>query len=226
MNARKSLLTKALLSAGAFAVLAGSAGTAVASAHTVAPVTTVTHLINRNDGGGNGTWAYDTFTRTMTLNYLGKSTDPAHAAAPYEYNAVVSDQGTFKTIPGAFTPDQGGRDLGRHIRPTQENGTMTGFGQWGVFYSSVKANSPRSFYDSGVPIRLSGGQNLAYPSSTWPTLAFPATATIQGLNEAGYGYGYTVPAHVVNHRVIKAQTWNDTAWNGDGQIAPGDGNIS
>jgi len=100
MNARKSLLTKALLSSGAFAVLAGSAGTAVASAAThPAPLTAVTKITNRFDGGGGGSWAYDSFSRDLALTYLGKVT-PAMVAANsaltpylgmYQYNATLND---------------------------------------------------------------------------------------------------------------------------------------
>ena len=83
MNARKSLLTKALLSTGAFAVLAGSAGTAVASAAThPAPLTAVTKITNRLDGGGGGSWAYDSFARDLALTYLGKVTPAMVAANP------------------------------------------------------------------------------------------------------------------------------------------------
>lgn len=237
MNARKSLLTKALLSAGAFAVLAGSAGTAVASAAThPAPTTAVTKITSRYDSGGNGNWATDNFTRTLALTYLGKSKDPAHATAPYMYSATLTDSnGSFKDIPFAYTPNQGGRDLGKVLKPTQVGGPMSGFGDFGLFYSSAKANNPHVFANEGVPVRLRGvTQNGEYPSSTWPELAFPAGTTFNGLNESWWGYTYQVPA--TTHTVVingvkhviktKAENWADTAWNGDGQLAPADGNIT
>ena len=106
--------------------------------------------------------------------YLGKSADPAHTAAPYMYYATISDTGTFRDMPGALTPNQGGHNAGKHLRPGQVSGPMSGFGQWGVFYASAKAHKGLA------PSVLKGKVNDAYPSSTWPELAFPAGTTFAG----------------------------------------------
>ena len=190
MNARKSLLTTALLSAGAFAVLTGAAGTAVASAAThPAPTTAVTKITSRLDSGGNGNWATDKFTRTLALTYLGKSKDPAHAAAPYMYSATLTDSnGSFKDIPFAYTPNQGGRDLSKVLKPTQVGGPMSGFGDFGLFYSSAKANNPHVFANEGSrSAARRGPQNGEYPSSTWPELAFPCWHQFNGLQRVLVG---------------------------------------
>jgi hypothetical protein len=238
MFARNATRATALaaLAAGAAVALAGLAGAA-----TAAPVhgqlTATTRIVNRYDSGGAGNWAYDTFTRTLTVTYLGKVTpaqiiaDPALAATPYEFNASLADKGTFKDIPGAFTPNQGGHDAGLILRPGQVTGTMTGWGQFGVFYASAKdapGLAPRSLRGTAL--------NSLYPSSTWPELAFPAGTTFADLSEATFGYYYQVPAvtvttvrwvhgHKITHvRVLKAQNWEDTAFDGSGQLRF-DGNI-
>jgi hypothetical protein len=244
MNTR-TLVTRAAVVAAAAGILGGAAATSASAAVTPASrgtVTSVTHIHNRYDSGGNGNWAYDTFSRTLTVSYLGKVTpaqiaaDPALAATPYEFNAQVSDTGTFKDIPGAFTPNQGGRNLGRVLKPGQVTGTMTGYGQWSVFYASAK--DARGL----APRQLNGtALNALYPSATWPELAFPAGTAFSGVNEASYGYDYTVPAATVTRitykwvnghkvpvkhvRVLRAQHWSDTALNGDGQLQH-DGNIT
>jgi hypothetical protein len=236
----KSLFTKAVLTAGAIGVLAGAGATAASAATTPAhqgrPVTAVTQIIQRYDGGGKGNWAYDgtkasPMVRTLTLNYLGKSTDPAMAATPYMYNALITDKGTFKDIPGAFTPNQGGRYLNDVLRPNQVSGPVSGYGQFGVFYASQKA------HNGLVPTVLRGTLvNSMYPSSTWPELAFPQGTTFSGVSESVYDYNYSaVPfTHYVvktvhgKHVIVKVtgfkQHWEDSSFNNDGQLVR-DGNI-
>ena len=76
---------KHTLRTSAFA-LTGAVGTVVPltamtpAAHAevaLKPLVAKTPLHNRLDSGGNGYWAYDNFTRTRTLTYLGKSVDRA-----------------------------------------------------------------------------------------------------------------------------------------------------
>jgi hypothetical protein len=230
MTITKASITAALLAAASAAAILGTTGAASAAVHGQ-PVTAVTAIVNRADNGGGGQWASDTFTRTLQVIYLGKSTDPAHAAAPYMYQAQVSDTGTFRDLPGQLTPNQGGRNAGRVLRPGQVSGPMAGYGQWGVFYASNRA------HDGLVPASLRGAVNASYPSATWPELAFPAGTAFTGVSEAAYGYDYqAVPftrfvVKTVNgkHVIVKVtgfrQHWSDTAFNGDGQL-PRDGNIT
>jgi hypothetical protein len=236
----RSLLTKVVLTAGAIGVLAGAGATAASAATTPAvrgEITAVTHLSHRYDGGGAGNWAVDKFSRTLTINYLGKSTDPAFAATPYMYDATISDSGSFVNIPLALAPNQGGSHHGQVMKANQVTGTMTGSGQFGLFYASAKDAKglvPRTLGNFAL------NANAAYASYTWPELAFPAGTVFSGVNEGGFGYYYHVPALTVTHvtykwvhghkvavkhvQVLKAQNWADTAWNGDGQ-APRDGQI-
>jgi len=238
----KSLLTKAVLTAGALGVLATAGATAASAATTPAhqgrPVTAVTKIVDRLDGGGNGPWAYDSFKRVLTENYLGKVTPEMVAANPaltpylgmYMYNAQVTDTGTFKDMPGAFTPNQ--YRAGQHLRPVQVSGPMSGYGQWGVFYASQKA------HNGLAPSLLRGAKvNSLYPSNDWPKLAFPNGTIFAGYNgETAYDYNYqAVPftryvVKTVNgkHVIVKVtgfrQHWEDSAFNGDGQFRA-DGNI-
>ena len=240
----RKINTKRALGLGVAAVIAAGVpatmAAASASAAVVHPVTSVTQISGRNDGGGGGnTWAKDAFTRTLTVNYLGRVSaaellaNPALASTPYKYNAVIRDtNGTFRDLPGQLTPDQGGNDAGKVLRTVQVTGPMSGFGQFGVFYASAKA------HNGLAPQTLRGASNLAYPSSTWPTVAFLPGTTFASLNEAVYDYNYqAVPftkyvVKVVNgKRVIVPgarlqQHWEDSSWNGDGQIPRGDGNIT
>ncbi len=66
------------LTGGAPAVVPLAAMTPAAQAK-VAPksLAVKTLLHNRLDSGGNGYWAYDHFTRTLTFTCLGKSIDRA-----------------------------------------------------------------------------------------------------------------------------------------------------
>jgi hypothetical protein len=239
----KSLLTRIgvpVLSLGLLGGLGATLATSASAAttpHVRGEIVQVTHISHRYDGGGAGNWAVDKFNRTLTIDYLGKSSDPAHAAAPYEYTAQVDDAGTFVNLPGQLTPNQGGHNAGRIMKPNQVTGTMTGHGQFSVFYASAKdarGLTPRSLNSFAL------NASPAYASSQWPALAFPAGTTITGLNEAAYAYDYTVPAKTVvtytykwvnghkvpvkHVRVLKMQDWKDTAFNGDGQLQR-DGNI-
>jgi hypothetical protein len=235
-----------IASAAAAASLIGAAGLTVASAsaatHKVTTSTAVTQIRNRPDSGGNGYWGIDKFQRTLVLTYQGKSHDPALAATPYGYTAELADQGSFLDLPGQLTPNQGGHDLGRVLRPVQVGGPMNGTGYFAEFFSSVKANSPRQYLNLGVEYRENDRGSVTSPgfnpSSTWPKLAFPATAVFSApLNEIQFDYTYTVPAYttwtftVVNGKAVKvahlhkAQSWEDASWDSAGQIRSA-GNIT
>jgi cyclic lactone autoinducer peptide len=219
---------------------AGAASASTTATHQPKPVEAITTIVGRDDSGGGGTWAKDNFTRDLKVYYLGRSTDPAHAAAPYMYYATVSDNGTFRDLPGQLTPNQGGRYQGTELRDGQVSGPMSGFGQWSLFYASQKAHNGLAPAHLGSAI-----SNLpAYSSVTWPELAFPSGTVFTGpdgqaadaMNEISWGYDYqAVPftkfvVKTVNGKkvIVKVtgfrQHWSDTALNGDGQL-PRDGNI-
>ena len=190
-------LTRAAIVAAAAGMaggIAASSASASTTPHARGEITAVTHISHRYDNGGGGRWAVDRFDRTLVVSYLGTSTDPALAATPYEYSATIADAGTFVNLPGQLTPNQGGHNAGRVMQPNQVAGTMTGGGQFGVFYASAK--DARGL----VPSRLGSftlNANPAYASPVWPELAFPAGTTFAGLNESWYAYDYNVPAKTV-----------------------------
>jgi len=78
-NRKRTLQTSAFALTGAAATVVPLAAMTPAEQAKVAPKPLVakTLLHNRLDSGGKGYWAYDNFTRTLTLTYLGKSTDRA-----------------------------------------------------------------------------------------------------------------------------------------------------
>ena len=167
--------------AGTFAATAAGAST------THGTVTATTRIIQRYDGGGAGNWAVDSFTRKLTLTYLGKSGDPAH---PYAYTAYLADDGGFTDLPGQLTPNQGGQILRQGhggLKPVQVAGSMTGYAQWNVFDASTKA------VRGLVPTSLRGltlNANSAYSAtSTWPELAFQSGTTFAGVNLGELGLG-------------------------------------
>jgi hypothetical protein len=242
----RTILSAAAAPAALAAILLSTGGQASAAVTTASvqhgqkAVEAVTTIVNRDDSGGGGTWAKDSFTRDLQVFYLGKSADPAHAAAPYMFYATVSDKGTFRDLPGQLTPNQGGNNAGKMLKPGQVTGPMSGSGAWSVFYASQKPHKGLA------PQRLGSAiSNLpAYASATWPELAFPAGTVFQGpdgqpadaMNEISWGYQYqAVPftKYVVKtvsgkQKIVKVtgyrQQWRDTSLNDAGQL-PRDGNV-
>ena len=78
-NRKHTLWTSAFALTGTAATAAPIMAMTPAAQATVAPKPLVarTMLHNRLDSGGHGYWAYDNFTRTLTLTHPGKPTDRA-----------------------------------------------------------------------------------------------------------------------------------------------------
>ena len=156
-----------------------------------------THLTDRPDSGGNGNWAADDFTRHATITPDG--TAPLADCSPtattcYAYTASLKDDGTFTTINGAFTPNQGGADVGDLITATV-TGRMSGYGDFTTFYATTKPSA------QFVPQHVE--RQRMTRSYLWPDLFFPSTATVTGVNEATWGYrllGDDQDGHQVVHR--------------------------
>jgi hypothetical protein len=203
----------------AAAVPAATAGvllttTAAASAATATPAVTtaaithqtnwtaISHLADRTEGGGNGTWAKDDFYRVMTIKLTGQS------GGVYSYTATVHDAGSFTAIPGSYTPNQGSPYTDQTIAGP-DNGWLTGTAQ----YSFTATSLPTAGPNAGVPAYVSGDQGS---TSTWYELAFPSGTTFGGTGIGTWGWTY---------RDTHGQRWADTSANGDGQWL-GDGNIA
>ena len=83
-----------------------------------------------------------------------------------------------------------------------------------------------------MPSRIPSRDNSAYPSVTWPELAFPAGTVFSqnmatGADETAFAYYYAYSFKTHHGKAVRMHTqkWADTAWNGAGQIKR-DGNIS
>jgi hypothetical protein len=169
-----------------------------------------TWMVNRDDSGGNGNWAKDFFVRDLTITPAGPAalTDcAAHATSCYAFTAALKDEGTFRTIPGAYAPNQG-TDPGGHIRGVV-NGQMHGYGDFATFYATSQPDMRL------VPHVNNGDTN---PSSTWPELAFPGGTAFTGLTENPWGYYYSArvlvaaPSNPWHIRFkIEHQQWADTS---------------
>lgn len=181
----------AAASAGLLATGVMAAAPATAATARMAPHTYTYHslLVHRADNGGGGNaWAYDTLNRTLTIRNLGRA--PAGTAGlgstVYKFTASINDYGRFVTIPGVKAPNQGAFPNSLILR--RVGGSVWGYGMWGVFYAtSLPARAPLQF-------------TSASPSSTWPTLAFPAATKFSGVNESRYGYFYGAQFKI--HRTV------------------------
>ena len=177
------------------------AATAAAVTHQTS-WTAISHLADRTEGGGNGTWAKDDIYRVMTIKLTGQS------GGVYSYTATVYDAGSFTAIPGAYTPNQGGSYLGDTI-----TGPDSGWVGGTARYSFTATALPTAGPNAGVPVGVSGDQGS---TSTWFELAFPTGTTFGGNGIGTWGWTYH-DSH--------GQHWADTSANDDGQ-QPGDGNIA
>ena len=195
------------------ATTAVSAAPALAATTTSGPLTASTHVTNRSDSGGGGTWAKDDFTRTIQLTAEGLAS-PSHCAgqvpcARYSYKIVDGSNGGsnggFVTVPGALAPNQGPGHAGQHV-----GYTFGSFGgdQEGDFYTSMPT-SPAGF---NVPANFSGN---GVSSTNWPTLewASPNLSKFFGLGADRFAYWYQA--------TISHQRWIDAGGPGtdncDGQ---------
>lgn len=204
---------KGLAVIGIAAGLGATATPAFATTTTPGPLTASTHVTNRSDNGGGGTWAKDDFVRTIQLTADGLA-NPSHCAgqvpcAHYFFKIVDGNNGGanggFVSVPGALAPNQGPGHTGQHV-----GFTFGSFGgdQEGDFYTSMTTD-PHGF---NVPANFSGD---SVSSSRWPTLewASPNLSKFFGLGASRFAYWYQT--------TISHQHWNDAGGPGtdncDGQ---------
>jgi hypothetical protein len=201
----------AAIAGTAAALVAFTAGSASASTHHhhghhPHTWTAVTHLSHRDDSGGNGNWAIDTYTRTAKVTLRGSaplSDCGVSVGKCYAFTASLSDHGDFRATPGAYTPNQGTPFTGDTIKGSP-HGDFWGYGLFGTFYATTLPDSHL------VPRHVSGDTPS---SSQWPALFFPSAPT--GISENDWGYFY----HTGHQR------WADASFNSAGQV-PSAGNIS
>jgi hypothetical protein len=205
---RTSIATAGAIAAVGIMAVGASASTVPNYRHHW-PVTATTRIVNRDDSGNNGNWAKDRFTRTVTVRggySVASSNCGLTTGSCYAYTATLWDAGSFRTISGAFTPNQ--VVAGLQLKSVVE-GSMRGSAQFATFYATAKPKADL------VPRFLSGD---ADSTSTWPELFFPSGTTFAGLTIAPWSWSY--------HAFTRCgyQHWTDASSNGSGNLA-GDGNI-
>jgi hypothetical protein len=181
--------------------------------------TAVSVLDNRADvGASSNPWAYDNFTRTLTIRLTGSS--GTGASTVYYYSASYKDKGTFKTVDGALTPNHSGP----YANET-ENGSVTGTLTGGEQYSFTATSLPNMKLVPASPAPGTGS------TDAWYKLAFPAGTTFGGAGLGNWAWHYTGPVVVTldssgKHVIaVVHERWADTASNNGGQLAQ-DGNIN
>ena len=233
----------------AFALLVPAAA---ASAHILPPlpdpslltVHAQTYLTDRPDGG-NGSpdpyWADDTFGRALTITETGSTgTGPSTV---YDFTATLKDTGTFTTIKGAQTPNQGPGYTGDLVK-SKVTGTLDGYADFSFTASAL----PSSLPNLGIVTHENDhGLVPSDSTSTWYELAFPAGTTFGGAGIGDWSWKYGADVKTVTFRTVwtvvrehhrwvwvkvsvpvvhvDRQQWTDASGNGYGDLA-GDGNIS
>ena len=188
------VLKQILMAGGAVsAILAG----AVLPAHAAASPGSYEMIMvsNHADGGGNGFWAEDNGTGTVIITRTGPNT----------YTGHLSYSGSFKTIPGAFTPNQSVPFTGETLTSSQHVGsTATTAGS--EDYSFTASRAPNMI----AQVKVNGDNPRA---SDWPKLAFPSNTVFSNYTVTDYSFIYRLrcsPQDVY-------QTWTETSENNDGQ---------
>lgn len=186
--------------------LAVSAGPASASAarHVGRSIKVVasTRISGRPDSGGNGDWATDAMTRTISIRHTTGTS----------YVATLTDsRGTFVTGRGDFVPNQAA-DPG--VKFTQRiGGTFSGTAS----FSFTASSTPNAFL---VPRRATGSGPT--DTSDWYKLAFPSGTVFGGtgiLNNWGWSYSTNQGCLTLSHHrlTVQRQSWTDFASNNGGQ---------
>lgn len=181
------------------------------------PVTAsqVTSITNDPDSGNHGTWATDTFSRTVTLYEHGAASpgDCGGFSPCYFYTGTLKDSGTFVAADAALSPNAGA------VIDGPVDGSFSGGGSYSFYATDAAPNAgivPASHDDLGVP--PSGD----FRTTSWFRLFFSAGTHFGGIGLVGnWGWTYTSTSACVT----PVQTWVDAASNSGGSI-PSAGDIT
>jgi hypothetical protein len=193
-------------------------GSAIGTAQAAPMVTASTHVTNHPDSGAGGnTWAYDDFTRKLTLSRSSHTTSCTHMTgyAPGDdcYTATVTDKGQFHAILGVDSPNQSTAGVKVAHAVT---GSMNG----GAAYIVA---APHGDAPDALRVETAQNDNFADPSgdhttTDWPQQAFAVPGTVLvAYADAGNGWSWTY--------TTACQSWTDAGTNSGGSL-PGDGNIT
>lgn len=140
-----------------------------------------TSVTDRNDSGHHGDWAKDSFTRTVSVTRQHASTAAkcgGGATQCWFYTASLADSGTFTTIDGANSPQDGTAIAGTVM------GTFNG-GSRIEFYANSDSPNP-----SIVPATVTGN---ALATSDWVKEFFAADTVFSSVNLLNWAWTYTAP---------------------------------
>ena len=176
--------------------------------HVPYSMSAVTQVVQRGDrSGAVSPWAYDAFTRKAWVTFRGSAPliyCGTSVGLCYAYTASFYDHGTFMTVAGSQSPNQGAHSGVLISRQVQ--GSFHGYGMFMTFFATTRPQAGL------VPSTVSGDVHSNY---RWPELFFPPSTTFAGVYESDYGSYYVAPQ----------QRWVNTSFDGYGQLAV-DGNIT
>ncbi|HEV2451416.1 MAG TPA: hypothetical protein VGS62_05775 [Streptosporangiaceae bacterium] len=218
--------------------LAASAAQATTPPATVTAVTAISH---RPDGGVNGSWAQDNFTRTVTVHRGGTvslSNCPGSTTGKcYSWTFVITDKGTFTTEPAGGPPIYNGSAPRTGTLDLQVTGTMAGGTATGAFFTDQQAApcavSGTKCVSTSVPATEDDHDSLPSGESTttnWVEQFFPAGSVFNSAANSGgpdlgdWSWTYTLAFGKDSQCPNDAYRWVDSALNGGGSLNT-DGNI-
>lgn len=188
------------------AAIAALGATSASATAVPTSVTAVTHVVDRPDSGNGGTWAYDSFNRTLSVSVAAVQVPADTSAGLTDYVATVSDHGSFAAIVGADTPNQAVPGL-----KVKHSATGSFAGNYAFTITAPSADTltgvvPKFENDAfGPPVVTTGD---------WPRQAF-ATTTGVILTPGAWSWSYSTAC----------EQWTDSSGNGYGNL-PADGNIT
>jgi hypothetical protein len=181
-------------------------GAPIAAQAAPSSISVSTQVSNRPDSGNGGTWAYDTFKRTLTVT-RDVSLDAAAPEGDVGYTATVHDLGSFSAIQGNNTPNQvvPGTKIAHHV-----NGSMSGGISYVVYAPSADALT------GVVPATEDDNFGSALVTTgNWPKQVFATSVGVTVTENNDWGWTYKTAC----------EQWVDSASNGDGNLVA-DGNIT
>jgi hypothetical protein len=223
-------MLKAKMAALAVSVLAaGGLALAAAPAHASTTWTATTSVTADPDSGGNGIWAEDYFSRTLTISADTDSADcnfSGYTSADDCYMATIADSGYAQTTPGAYQPNQGSTttadQTGDKVNSPTEQVPFSGSAQYFFWVNtSITTVLPNS---ADVPSSLNDGNSVpsgANSTDEWFLQAFPVSvqSAVHGEIQSTWSWTYTDGC--------STGPWVDSFADNSGQSSPlsVDGNI-
>jgi len=211
----------------ALALVVPLAASAAQATPPPANATATTAIQHRPDGGDNGNWAQDNFTRVATIHRtgaVGLSNCPGSTTGKcYAWTFKIADTGHFTTEPAGgpaayngLSP-RTGATLDEQVTGTMKGGTVTGT----FFTDQIAAD--------GTQVPLTEDDKDVLPSgeqttTDWVEQFFPAGAVFNSAANPGgpdlgnWSWTYTVAFGVDKQCVNDAYRWVDSSANNGGSL--------